>query len=289
MSVARLARTDLRNAARSRMVRWLTAAFTLFSVLGVSLYALAGAGDVPPLRAVGALTLPAILLVPLAAVVVGYVAVVGERESGTLRFLLGFPVSRAAVVAAKVAGRAAVVAGTIAVAFAVAGGVVYALYGGFSLLRYAGFALATAGLGVAFVGLAVGVSAAVGSRGRALGFGVSGYFLLVLFWQLFVGGVHYVVAGALPGVEVPAWYLLLERLSPTTAYRALVRAALDTTPRVSLFSLRPPGASSAPVAEQLGGGPVPVYLSAPAAALVLALWVAVPTLVGYRRFRGSDL
>jgi ABC-2 type transport system permease protein len=271
------------------MVWGLTGVFTLFSVLGVSLFALVGVEGATAIQAVGALTLPAVLLVPLAAVVVGYVAVVGERESGTLKLLLGFPVSRAAVLAGALIGRAAVVAGSIVVAFVAAGLVAVTLYGGFSPVRYAGFALATVGLGVAFVGLAVGLSAAVRSRGRALALAVCAYFLLVVFWQPLVGGLHYAVTGTLPGVEVPSWYLLFERLSPTVAYQVLVEAALGVPARASIFSIRPPDVTATTVAAQLGGGPVPAFLSAPASAFVLALWVAIPTLIGYRRFRDGDL
>lgn len=268
------------------MVWGLTAVFSLFSVLGVSLFALVGIDGVTAMQAVGALTLPAVLLVPLAAVVVGYMAVVGERQSGNLKLLLGFPVSRLAVVTGKVLGRTVVVAGAVTVAFLAAGVVGAALYGGFSLVRYGGFALATVGLGVAFVGLSVGLSAAVRTRGRALALAVSAYFLLVMFWQPLVGGVYYAVTGALPGVEVPAWYLLTERLSPTMAYQVLVEAALSVPAQASIFSIRPPGATTA---EQLGGGPVPAFLSAPVSALVLMLWVVIPTLIGYWRFHSSDL
>ncbi|WP_440991522.1 ABC transporter permease [Haloarchaeobius baliensis] len=286
MSVAGLARKDLRDTSRSRMVWGLTAVFTLCSVLGVSLFALVGADGATAIEAVGALTLPAVLLVPLAAIVVGYMAVVGERRSGNLKLLLGFPVSRLAVVAGKVLGRTAVVAGSIAVSFLAAGVVGTVLYGGFSLARYAGFTFATVGLGVAFGGLAVGISAAVRSRGRALALAVCAYVLLVMVWQPLVGGLHYAVTGSIPGLEVPAWYLLVERLSPTMAYQMLVEAALGVPTNASIFSIRPPAATTA---EQLGGGPVPVHLSASASAVVLALWVVIPTLIGYWRFRSSDL
>ncbi|WP_313692076.1 ABC transporter permease subunit [Halorarum halobium] len=289
MSVATLARKDVRDASRSRTVWALTAVFTAFALLGVSLLAVVGAGGATALQAVGALTLPSVLLVPLAAIVVGYVAVVGESRDGSLKLLLGFPVSRAAVLAGKLLGRTAVVAGSIAVAFAVAGVLGVALYGGFSAVRYAAFTLATVGLGVAFVGFAVGVSAAVDTRGKALAAAAGAYFLLVLFWQPLVAGIYYVAAGDLPGATVPSWYLFLERLSPTMAYQVLVEATLGVGASASIFSLRPPGAATAPLAEQLGTDAVPAFLSPPVAVVVLGLWTVVPTLLGYLRFRRRDL
>ncbi|MFC7068169.1 ABC transporter permease [Halobaculum lipolyticum] len=289
MSVRRVAAVDLRTAVRSRMVRWLTGVFTVLSALGVSLLAVAGVEDATAVDAVGALSLPAVLVVPLAAIVVGYVAVVGERRSGSLKLLLGFPVSRAAVVAGKLAARTATVAMAVLVAFAVSGVLAAVLYGGVPVGRYAAFTLATVALGVAVAGFAVGVSAAVATRGRALAVAVGSYLLLVLFWQPVVAGVHYAATGGLPGAVVPAWYLLLDRLSPVGAYQVLVRAALDTTATASVFAIRPPAASAAPLETQLGGGPIPWYLSDAAAVLVLAAWTVLPVLVGTLRFRGRDL
>lgn len=289
MSVREVVRVDLRTTVRSRMVRWLTGVLTALSAFGVSLVALAGVEDATAVDAVGPLSLPAVLVVPLAAIVVGYVAVVGERRSGSLKLLLGFPVSRSAVVAGKLTARTATVALAVVVAFAVSGVLATVLYGGVPLGRYAAFALATVGLGVSFAGLAVGVSAAVATRGRALALAVGSYLLLVLFWQPVVAGVHFAATGRLPGTTVPAWYLLLERLSPVGAYQVLVRAALDTTATASVFAIRPPAASAAPLPVQLGGGPVPWFLSEPAAALVSCAWTAIPVAVGAIRFRRRDL
>ncbi|WP_277553270.1 ABC transporter permease [Halobaculum limi] len=289
MNVHHVARVDLRTAIRSRMVRWLTGVLTGLSVLGVSLVALLGVEDATAVDAVGPLSLPAVLVVPLAAIVVGYVAVVGERRTGSLKVLLGFPVSRGAVVAGKLVARAATVVLAVLVAFAVSGVLAAVLYGGVPLGRYAAFTLATVALGVAFAGSAVGVSAAVATRGRALALAVGSYLLLVLFWQPVVAGIHYAATGDLPGTVVPAWYLLLDRLSPVGAYQVLVRAALDTTATASVFAVRPPAASAASLSAQLGGDPIPWYLSNVAAALVLCMWTVLPVGVGYLRFRGRDL
>jgi len=286
MSVVTVARKDLRDTMRARMVWGLTAVFSLFSVLGVALLALLDVENPTAIQAISMLTLPSVLL---AAIIVGYMAIVGERRSGSLKLLLGFPVSRGAILSGKVVGRTGIVAASITVAFALSGTLAAGLYGDFPVLRFAGFVGATVGLGVAFVGLSVGISATVRSRGRALAAAVGSYVLLVVGWQPVVAGLYYAIAGSLPGARVPAWYLFVERLSPTGAYQVLVEAALDTPASVAVISVRPSGAEAAPVAEQIGGDPVPLLLSAGVAAVVLVLWVLVPTVVGYWRFRKADL
>jgi hypothetical protein len=110
-----------------------------------------------------------------------------------------------------------------------------------------------------------------------------------MFWHPLRAGVHYLAKGALPSLILPAWYLFLERVSPTDAYQVLVGAALDIETGAALFRARPAEAVTMPVAEQLGTTTVPFYLGDWSAGAVLALWVVVPTLLGYVRFHRSDL
>ncbi|WP_267644089.1 ABC transporter permease [Haloarchaeobius amylolyticus] len=280
---------DFRDATRSRMMWVLTTVFTLLSVLGVSLFALLDVEQATTADALSTLTLPSILLVPLAAIVVGYMSIVGERESGSLKLLLGFPVTRQAFVLGKLIGRVAVVSLAVVIAFTVSGVVAFGLYGDVPLVAYVAFALATVGLGIAFTGLAVGISASFRSRGRALAAAVSAYFILVMFWHPLLAGVHYMITGTIPGIEVPAWYLFLERVSPTDSYLILVSAALDVNVGSGLFRIRPVEAASMSIADQLGTSTVPFYLNDWIAGAIISVWVFVPSILGYLRFQRSDL
>jgi ABC-2 type transport system permease protein len=289
MSTLRVARKDFLDATRSRMMWGLTTVFTVLSVLGVSLFAILDVEGATTVDALSTLTLPSILLVPLASIVVGYMSVVGERESGSLKLLLGFPLTRRAFVSGKLLGRVAVVALAVVVAYAVAGVVALVLYGDVPLLEYGAFALATVAMGLAFTGFAVGVSASVRSRGRALAAAVGAYFTLVLFWHPLIAGAHYLATGTLPGLQVPSWYLFLERVSPTDAYQILVNAALDADGGGAFFRVRPAEAATMTLAEQLGTTTVPFYLADWMAGVVLGLWVLLPALLGYVRFQRDDL
>jgi ABC-2 type transport system permease protein len=78
----------------------------------------------------------------------------------------------------------------------------------------------------------------------------------------------------MPGGVVPAWFLLLQGLSPTGAYNALVQRLLL-------------GGGTA--VEARIGGPAPSYLDPAVFLLILLAWAAVPLLAGYLRFRRADL
>lgn len=273
MSGSLVARKEFGDALRTRTLRLVSAVFALLVVGDAYLYTAqsyhtGSAADVvlhfvPAARA----------LVPLVGLAVGYRAVVGERASGSIKILLGLPHSRRDVVRGKLLGRCVVVALPLLASFALAAALVASQYGGFALVPFAGFVLLTLLLGVAFVALGVGVSAATATPRRAAAAAVGAFALVELFWGALVNLVGYAVTGsASMTYPLPAWAYFVQRLSPTGAYEGLVRALV-----------------SRGTVQLAGGGPAPAYLSPWVALLVVLAWAAVPLAVGARRFRNADL
>jgi ABC-2 type transport system permease protein len=297
MTWQQVARKDFEDAVRSRMVWGIMGTFVLFMGFLLVLTSLqhTGASDGEDL-AMGALQFIAQLgqlFGPLLALIAGYMAVVGERRTGSLRILLGYPHSRRDVVAGKLVGRAAVIAVTIGVGFAVNVALSALLFGVPQLSAFAGVLLALTLAGLAFVGLAVGVSAGVATRGKAMALAIGTFLACFVFWDAAAAGVYSVVTGSLPGLEVEGWYLLLKGLNPLGAYRTLAEGFVDGRVypmfRMGLEQI-PQGTS----AEQLRpenrvNGSVPFYLRDWFSAVVLAAWGVVPVAVGYLRFERSDL
>jgi ABC-2 type transport system permease protein len=213
------------------------------------------------------------LLVPIVALIAAYLSIAGERESGSLKVLLGLPPSRGEVVLGKFLGRSGVVAVGLVLGFAVSGAVTVALYGDLPATAFLGTTALTALLGVAFVGIAVGISAITATRARAMTLAVTAYLGLTLLWDLVPNGVHLLVTGEMPGAVVPAWFPLLQGLSPSGAYNALAQALLL-------------GGSAL---EARIGGPLPPYLDPAVFLAILLAWTVVPLALGYLWFRRADL
>lgn len=269
-----IARKEFEDALRSRML-WaivvLIAAMTSLAA-GVMVLIPGVAGD--PVSAIGAASQFAAMLVPIMALIAGYLAIAGERESGSLKILLGLPPSRGEVLAGKFLGRAAVVGIGVAAGFAISGVVTYALYGVLPVIDFVGVTVLSAVLGISFVGIAVGISATTAIRSRAMTLAVTAYLSLTLLWDIVPQGVHLVVTGSMPGATVPGWFLLLQGASPSGAYNAVVQRVLMDT--------------DAALSARLGGE-VPVYLDAPVFIAILVLWTVLPLLIGHLRFRRADL
>ncbi|PSQ17562.1 NosY protein [Halobacteriales archaeon QS_8_69_26] len=290
-----VARKDVEDAIRSRMVWGLTGIFVVFlTLLLLAFQAQAPAGvDVGTVEALGFVATLAQLFVPLVALVAGYMAIVGERRSGSLRVLLSYPFTRRDVVLGKVVGRSVVIGTALLVAFLVGAAVATLVYGPPAAGSFAGFVAVALLFGLAFSGLAVGVSAATTTRGRAMALSIGTYVGLLFFWRPLVAGLYWAVNGSLPGLRADAWYFLLKRLSPLEAFRVLQSRVLGTEVAEAV-GIPVEDVPADATAEQLEianrvAGEVPFYLQDWFAVVVLVAWGVVPVALGYLRFRDEDI
>jgi ABC-2 type transport system permease protein len=312
-SVRVVAEKDFRDAVRSRALLLLTAVFVVFFASAAFFFAdqvstvlesAANGSNASQAAAaqqarqgltsdafVGGLTQLTRLLIPLTGIVVAYAALVGERESGTMNLLLSLPHSRASVVAGKLLGRSGVVVVPVLLGFLVAAPVFPVLGVTFNPAGFVGFALATALVGVVFVALSLGVSAAASTSRRAVVTVVGLYALFTLLWGQFTNAVLEQVSNNtdLGNVALVKLFLVVKHLNPVGTYRSLV-ASVGTdsavTARTSLVSGLQ-GQFVAQTLEQNGG--LPVYLTDGALVVYLLLWIVVSVALGYLAFERADL
>ncbi|WP_439026442.1 ABC transporter permease [Haloarchaeobius sp. DT45] len=221
----------------------------------------------------------AVLIIPLVALVAAYLSVAGERESGSLKFLLSYPNSRLDVVLGKLIARSAVVTAAILVAFGIGLALGFYYFETVDLGVYAGFVAMTIVFTLVYVSIAVGISAATGSRSRAMGAAIGSWFVLNVFWNFFPitpETIVQFVADKL-GIDVAQTTLqFIATLSPTAAYLT----ALDY-----VFAVNPATGKGIEGASR----PDAWFLDPWMALLILAFWAVVPLALGYWRFERADL
>lgn len=270
-----IAQYDLRNARRSRILWGVVGIYVAFVAL---LFYASSTGPSPTVEntIIGAVFFTAVLL-PLVAIAGSYLAVAGERESNTIRFLLSQPVDRPSVVAGKLLSRGAMTVGALVLALAV--GVVITLLtfpdpdlG--PILPFGAFTVLLVG---AYVSVAVAISAVSTSRSRAIAGTIGVYFVTDLLSVVQGVGLEALLRGVLGdllGVDLTDTFynVALAVISPTRAY---INATLGTIDQSQLM-----GDASAEV---------PVFLEPPAMAAVLGAWIVVPLVLGVVAFSRAEI
>lgn len=286
---------DFADAVRSKMVWGVTCVFVFFMglLLVIAPATIPAEIEIDAEMALAFVAETAQLFVPVVALIAAYMAVVGERRSGSLRILLSYPFSRFDVVVGKFVGRTVVIGTALTLGLAITVAVAAMIYGTPGVGTIVGVVAAVLLFGLAFTGLAVGVSAGTGTRGKAMASVLGIYLAFLMFWEALVAGVYYAVNGSLPGLEVEAWYFLLLRLSPIEAFRALVDGVLEP-PVGTAFAIPVEDVPRDTPPEQLELanrviGELPFYLSDWALVGVLLAWSVIPVAIGYWRFRDADL
>lgn len=288
-----VARKDFEDAVRSKMV-W--GAMGLFIGLMSLLLTAFDAGDVVGGGAEGGIVYVAQWsqqFIPIIALVTAYMAILGERRSGSLRILLSYPFTRRDIVAGKLVGRSVVITVTLLVAFAVSGLITLLLFGSVPLVKLTLLSLVTVLFGLSFIGIAVGVSAGVSTRGQALVMCIGLFVLCYGFWDGAASAAYSLVTGARPGLHPEPWYFLIERLNPIESYRVLANAVLDlhVEQLVGLHLENLPESTSPEQFEAANRvrGDLPFYLQNWFSGLILVGWTVIPVVLGYFRFKDSDL
>lgn len=267
--IATLAAKEWRDRLRNKWLLAITLLFAAFAFV-ISYFGGAQTGGVG-IRGVevtiASLVSLVIYLVPLIALFLGFDAVVGERERGTLDLLLSMPLHKGEFLLGKFLGLAAALACACLLGLGVVGIWLYYWLGEAVLLHYTGFAFSTLLLGLCFLSLALLASVLSRDRTQAGGIAIGLWFFFVLVFDLLLLAALVMFGDREWAEPLP----LLMSLNPADLYRLLNIFRLEDAQ--SLYGLGTAGGQ---------------WLSSPLLLTgLLLVWVALPLLLAYWRFRRS--
>jgi ABC-2 type transport system permease protein len=277
MSTIAVAKKDFKDGIRSWLLIALTVLFALFTASVVYFFV-----EIDPItqgtpkmvKLLGSMFLPTYIVVPIVGTMIGYKAIVGERTSGSLKFLLGLPHTRRDVVFGKLLGRSGIVTVAVLVGFAGGGIVLYAFTTAFAFDIFLIYTAVTILLGVTFVSIAIAFSSITRSSSVATAGAITLALLFTFFWPVILELVRYAgeTLGLIGASQPPSdWYLFGSSLNPTIAYGNGITALMS--------AIRP---GTPPVTE-------PFYLQNWFGFVILAFWLVVPIGLAYIRFERADL
>ena len=265
--VRAIAAKEFRDRLRNR---WVLAVALTFTTLALVIAYLGGAqqgavGFQSIELTIASLVSLVIYLVPLIALMLGFDAIVGERERGSLGLLLSMPVTRPEVLMGKYLGLAAALTVSTVAGFGLVALVLAPDLEPAEFLHYAVFTATSVLLGLAFLSLAVMISVFAASRAAASAVAIGLWLFFVLVFDLLMLGGLVLSGGSYGGAVVP--YLLL--FNPADVFRVLNLVSLDEVRAMNGLATVFPEA-----------------LSSPALLLMMMLaWTTVPLGVAAWRFR----
>jgi Cu-processing system permease protein len=262
-----IAAKEFRDRIRNRWVLAVALVFTVFALV-IAYFGAAQQGAVGFRNidvTIASLVSLVIYLIPLIALILGFDAVVGERERGSLDLLLSMPITRLELLLGKYLGLAAALTSSTVAGFGVVGIILSGQMPAAALFHYLGFMASSILLGLAFLALAVLLSTIAADRTRASGAAIALWFFFVLVFDLLLLGALVASGGDYGGQIFP--YLLL--LNPADIFRILNIFSMDEVR--TLYGL----ATVFP--EALAN---PWLLGA-----FMVLWIVAPLVLAARRFR----
>jgi Cu-processing system permease protein len=255
-----LARKEVREAVRSA---WLIAYTVLFTLLALGLSYLGernlgSVGFENFSRTTASLLNLSLLLAPLAALTLASGAIAGERERGTLAYLLSQPLDRWEILLGKYVGIAASIALATTLGFGIAGVVIALRTSAMDAGVYLLFLALVLALIVVMTGVGIALSVVSRSRAQALGLAMLVWFVVAFVFDLVLIGM--VSATSLHGGGL----LLALLLNPIEIVRVL--AIIQLEPDLQIL-----GSFGSYLLERAGRANATAILAA-----ALALWVALP-------------
>lgn len=262
--IATIANKEFRDRIRNRWVLAIAVVFAAFALV-IAYFGAAQGGSVG-FRSIeitiASLVSLVIYLIPLIALILGFDAIVGERERGSLDLLLSMPITRLELILGKYLGLSAALALSTVAGFGLAGVAMANQLDANALMHYSGFILSSVLLGMAFLSMAVMVSVFAVDRAGASGLAIALWFFYVLVFDLLLLGALVATGGHYGGAVFP--YLLL--LNPADVFRVLNIFSLDDVRTLYGMATVFPDELSSP---WLLGGIMLMWMAAP---LAVALW-----------------
>lgn len=281
MSIRAVVHKDFLDARRAKIVWLVGLHYTLLIVLfflQVRFDSAEASSDL--LVALWNLVFVGAVFVPAIALVSAYLAIAGERESGSIKHLLSTPVSRRDVVIGKYVSRASIVGASLLLGFTVAAVLALVWFESIRPAVLLGIAVLTTVYALAYVAVAIAISAVTTTRSRAM-VGALGFYFMTNLMTLNddisgIAGLDYVLNDLLGiGIGDDPLQFLGMVTNPTRAYLV---STIGVFPEEMIETME------LPFPQEL-----PWYVQPEIAGIVLIVWLIAPVVFGIRRFERSDI
>ncbi|MCX6664766.1 MAG: ABC transporter permease subunit [Euryarchaeota archaeon] len=273
-----IAKKEFMDNIRNKWVLILSVIFAILTIVFSLFGSIFGTGWQDIQGTVSSMIAIVQIFIPIIAIILGYSAIIGEIERGSMSSLLALPTTRLEVLVGKLFGLGSILAVSILIGFGIAGVIIAVNIPNPDIVGFLIFIGATILLGLVFLSMALFFSTLFKKRSSAIGGAIFLWILFIMIIPMIVQGLLIAEVGIEPlmtgeKVQIPDWYYGAQLVDPGSVYNSLIALTI--------------GSMSTP------GNPLqityPSYYSSGLMTLIFIIWIAIFFVLAYWRFSKKDI
>ena len=215
-NIINIAKKEFMDNFRNKWVLILSIIFGLI-VLVASYFTSGGIGWKDFDVTIQAMMIPVQALIPIIGLILGYAAIIGDIENGSMSVLLAYPVKRKEVIIGKFLGLSSVIVSTILIGFGIAGVIIAINVDNPDYSLYLLFTFSSILLGLSFISLGLMFSSIFKKRATSMATAIFTWFFLMTIWQMIIVGLVFATMRT-GNVQTPDWFYTAEVINPIIGY-----------------------------------------------------------------------
>jgi Cu-processing system permease protein len=226
-SIISIAKKEIMDNIRNKWIILVSAMFALLT-LAVSYFGSLGSSGWQDLGVtISGMTQMGSFLISIVAFMLGYAAIIGEIERGSMSALLSLSTTRVEITIGKFLGLGAVLCCTILIGYGIAGVIIGVNVPNVDVAEYLAFIGITMLFGLVFLSVALCFSTIFSKRSTALGGAIFLWFLFniilpIVFIGVLAATIDFGTVLNETTLVIPDWYYGLNLLNPISVYSSLI-------------------------------------------------------------------
>ncbi len=274
--ILNMAKKEIMDNLRNKWIIIITILFAILTLLASYAGSIFSEGWQDLDITVGAMSVLVQIFISIIGLMLGYAAIVGEIERGSMGPLLSLPIKRLEIILGKLVGLGSVLTITILLGFGIAGIVIGLNVEDVNYGEYLIFIGASILIGLVFLSLGLFLSSIFKKRSTAMGAAIFVWFLFAIIWQ-FIITLIIILAGVIENLEslsIPDWYFGVQSINPLQSYSMLISINIRTGPTQQDFG------------SVIG---YPEFITNEFLISVLILWIIICIFFAIWRFNKTDI
>lgn len=273
--ILNMAKKEIMDNLRNKWIIIITILFAILTLLASYAGSYFSKGEWQDLQAtVIAMSGLVQIFISIIGLMLGYAAIVGEIERGSMGPLLSLPIKRLEIILGKLVGLGSVLTITILLGFGIAGVYIGLNVQDVNYGEYLVFIGASILMGLVFLSLGLFLSSLFKKRSTAMGAAIFVWFLFAIIWQLIMVTVV-IAAGLINNLSsnsFPDWYFGIQNINPLQSYSTLISINI--------------GSLQQDIGSFVG---YPEFISNEFLIGILILWIIVCISISIWRFNKTDI